>query len=588
MRSLQLGSIYHQPWLEYRHTLPDGRVCLRLRTAKGDFSHVYVKVTSNYNYPSFFADATHHPMQIAYQDELFSFYEVIITPQDLRMRYLFVLQSDSFVFKLDAMGLHAGEDYPEDASQSFAFAYAYPAKAMPEWAIGCTGYQIFPDRFRRKGEAEEGIEPWSSDRVQNEFRYGGNLQGIIEAVPYLKNLGITLIYMTPIFVSDTSHRYNTFDYYQIDPLLGTEADLKELCQLLHQNDMRLILDGVFNHCGLQFAPFVDALTNKENSPYYHWFFFDDTEACGYQTFGHWPYMPKLNLENEACANYFLGVGQYWLTQCGIDGWRMDVSPEVYPAFWRQFKTMMRKVNPDSLFIAECWDDSREWLTQGDMFDSTMNYVLCQSLWACFGSHTLNAIDFDYAVNRMLALYPQRVQEVLWNFLGSHDTKRMRTRAGDDLRMLHIASFFQYTFLGIPIIYYGDELGMQGGDDPYCRFPMPWNNVQNNATHAHYQNLCHIRNNTPALRHGTFRTYCALESGLYAYLRSYEEQTVLCVLNIGLSPIHHYLPLPKTMAGMAVIHDLYEDKPLPITESGCVLISLTVGQGVILCQEDNVK
>ena len=481
MRSIQFGSIYHMPWLEYRHALPDGRVCLRLQTGRGDFTRAAVRVTSNYAIPDYFKTADEYEMAVAYRDQWHDFYEVIFTPRDLRIKYLFVLQSEELVFKLDATGIKAGADAQEDVSQAFAFAYAYPAQPMPEWARGCVGYQIFPDRFRRepvKGDTEP-VEPWTSKRVQNKYRFGGNLRGILKAVPYLKDLGVKMIYTTPLFLSDSSHRYNTFDYFRIDPLLGTEDDLRALCDELHKNGMRIVLDGVFNHSGLKFAPFEDAMEKGSASPYYDWFFFDKKMPHGYHTFGDWRYMPKLNLKNEACAQYFLSVGRYWLEKCHVDGWRLDVSPEVWPDFWRRFKKMMLEVNPDSLMVAECWDDSREWLTVGDMFDSTMHYVLSRNIWSRFCSHDISTEAFDHALNRAAMLYPQRTQEVLWTFLGSHDTQRLRTRAGGDLRMLHAASFFQFTYLGAPIIYYGDELGMEGGEDPDCRRPMRWEDVEGN-------------------------------------------------------------------------------------------------------------
>ncbi|NLO84716.1 MAG: glycoside hydrolase family 13 protein [Clostridiales bacterium] len=580
MRNIHFGAVYHMPWLEYRHAMPDGRVCLRLKTAKGDFSRVIVRVTSNYDYPQFFQIAQDHEMSIAYQDEWHDFYELIFEPRDLRLKYLFVLQSDELTFKLDAAGLHAGADAYEDISEAFAFAYAYPTEPMPEWARGCVGYQIFPDRFCKEGNDSDGIEPWTSDRVQNEFRFGGNIRGIIKAVPYLKDLGVKMVYTTPLFVSDSSHRYNTFDYFKIDPLLGREEDLKELCDELHKNDMRIVMDGVFNHAGTSFEPFVDAKQKGKDSEYYDWFFFDNTEECGYQTFGHWPYMPKLNLENEGCAQYFLEVGNYWMRKCHIDGWRLDVSPEVWPDFWRQYRKMMKKENPDSLMIAECWDDSREWVTQGDMFDSTMHYVLSRNIWNRFCFHKISTEKFDHAINRALMLYPKRTQDVLWTFLGSHDTARVRTRAGGDIRMLHAASFFQFTHPGTPIIYYGDELGMEGGDDPYCRFPMRWDQVENNLTHRHYQKLATIRQAVPALRVGSYKTHAVFENGLYAYIRKEGEQQVLCLINTSLEPIRQRVMMPKGMGGVAVVHDLYSDRSIAV-EDGTILASLKVGEGLIL-------
>ena len=580
MRQITLSSIHHQPWLEYRHATPDGEVCLRLRTGKGDFTDVQVRTANQYRLFNPFASAVTYAMELAYRDEFFDYYEVVFKPDDPRLRYLFILRSEELTLKLDGAGLHLGADAFENINEAFAFAYAYPSAAMPEWARGCVGYQIFPDRFRREGEPEEGLEPWHSGRVQSEFRFGGNLKGILAAVPYLQELGVQMVYMTPIFLSNSAHRYNTFDYYKIDPLLGSEEDLKALCDALHERDMRIVLDGVFNHSGVEFAPFADVREKGEGSEYADWFFLDPKQECGYKTFGFEAYMPKLNLRNEACAQYFLDVGKYWMERCGIDGWRMDVSPEVWPDFWRRFRNMMKQVNPDSLMIAECWDDSREWLTQGDMFDSTMHYVLSRNVWNLFAKRCISPEQFDQVVNRESMIYPHRNQEVLWTFLGSHDTERFRTRAGGNEQMLRAASFFQFTYLGSPIIYYGDELGMEGGADPECRRPMRWDQTEGNALHSHFQTLAHLRRDNEALRNGCFRTAAVLPNGLYAYKRATDKQTLLCVLNTSLAPAAGRIELPEGMAGLAAVHDLYGDRSIPVNAGG-VQLSLRPGEGLIL-------
>ena len=210
----------------------------------------------------------------------------------------------------------------------------------------------------------------------------------------------------------------------------------------------------------------------------------------------------------------------------------------------------------------------------------MHYVLSRAIWGRFCRHDTTMKAFDGCINRAAMLYPQRTQEVLWTFLGSHDTQRLRTRAGGDVRMLYAASFFQFTYLGAPIIYYGDELGMEGGDDPFCRFPMRWDNVANNPVHAHFQKLAHIREAVPALRTGSFRTWLADENGLYAYLRQTENQRLLCAVNTGLKPITMRIPLPKGMDDLKVLHDLYSGQTLAV-EDGMVRLKLDVGQGMIL-------
>ncbi|HPF88702.1 MAG TPA: glycoside hydrolase family 13 protein [Candidatus Limiplasma sp.] len=581
MKQINPNAIYHMPWLEYRHAMPDGRIVIRLRTARGDFNRVVLKTANPYDLSDPFGAGDLYDMTVAYRDSMYDYYEAIFAVKDPRIKYLFILYADyARVFKLDGTGLRIGEDSFDDISECFAFAYAYPPDPMPAWARGCVGYQIFPDRFRREGPPEDGLEPWTSTRVQSEYRFGGNLNGIRAALPYLKDLGVKMLYTTPIFLSDSAHRYNTFDYYKIDPLLGTLDDFKALVEDAHKLDLRIILDGVFNHCGLGFAPFADAKEKGDESEYYDWFFFDDLEEFGYRAFGHWPYMPKLNLQNEDCANYFLEVGEYWLKETGVDGWRLDVSPEVYPPFWHDFHHMMKQINPDSLMIAECWDDSREWLSTGDLFDATMHYVLSRNIWKRFALQCIELKIFDAAVNEAAMHYPTRNQDVLWSFLGSHDTERFLTRAGGDIRKLRGAAFFQFTFMGIPIIYYGDELGMEGGADPDNRRSMRWDLVDNNDTRVHFQTLARLRAQNEALSTGTFRTWKVFDNGLYVYERFTDTQRLLCVLNTGMESVQTLVLLPPALQNQQKLTDLYAQKTLPVTE-GSVLIALDAQEGMIL-------
>ncbi|MDD3412103.1 MAG: alpha amylase N-terminal ig-like domain-containing protein [Eubacteriales bacterium] len=577
MRNINKAALYHMPWLEYRHATPEGRVCLRLRAARGDFDRVSARCANQYTGADAFEHAVEQPMEVAFRDELFDWWECVFTPEDPRLKYLFVLRTGERTYHFDAEGLRA--DAKESAESAFAFAWVWPAEAAPEWARGCVGYQIFPDRFRRAGPADAALEPWSSARYESERRFGGDLRGMTEAVPYLRELGVDVVYLNPIFLSDSAHRYNTFDYYRIDPLLGDESDLRALADALHAAGMKLVLDGVFNHSGTRFQPFVDAQEGGEGSPCRDWFFFDDSDI-GYRTFAFARYMPKLNLRNADCARYFLDVGRYWLERCGVDGWRLDVSPEVWLDFWRAFRKMMKSVNPESLMIAECWDDSREWLTPGDMFDSTMHYVLSRAIWARWGDETLSVPALDARINRAMALYPHHVEEALWNFLGSHDTQRFRTRAGGSVKRLKAASFLQLTLPGVPILYYGDELGMEGGDDPDCRRPMRWDDVEGNDVLAHYKRLIALRRQSPALRHGALRTLEAQRGGLYAFLRVSDGQTALVILNAATRPCKGSLRLPQALQGRAALTNALTGAPLPVANE-CLSLSLDVGEGAIV-------
>jgi glycosidase len=581
MKNINLAAIHHINWLEYRHALPDGRICVRLRTGRGDFERATLHIADMYGSGRPESRADEHAMKLMWRDGMFDYYQSIIARADPRVSYFFSLERDGLRVYYDEDGVMSpAERASMDHLASFQFNFAYPAAPMPDWARGCVGYEVFPDRFRRNGLPAKGLEPWGSASVANNRRFGGNIKGMRDAIPHLKSLGVDMMYMTPIFFSNTSHRYNTFDYYRVDPLLGTESDLRELARALHDNGMRIILDGVFNHCGVMFPPFIDARDRGPASRYYDWFFFNDSTP-GYRHFGLDAQMPKLNLQNPDTQEYFLDVGLYWMENCNIDGWRLDVSPEVWPDFWRVFRWAVKNKDPDALLVAECWGDSRQWVVLGDMFDSTMNYSLSRAIWGLFGEkQTLSLCEFDSRINRAMAMYPHANQEVMWNFLGSHDTERILTRAGNDIKA-RAAAFFQMTCLGSPIIYYGDELAMEGGDDPECRRSMPWDGVEGNEMFAYYRQLTALRHEAAALRHGSLRTWHVDEAtGLYAYLRETDEQTALCAVCTGRADCEAMLPMPEAFASAECAFDYLSKEPLEII-AGCARLKLSPGKGWVL-------
>ncbi len=582
MRAIQLAAIAHRPFGEQRHALADGRICIRLTTACGDFDSVTLYHTRKYKRGAPWTGAKAEPMQRKWRDGVHDEWQAIYMPDDPRQVYWFALEADGETLLHDAFGTRP---MPENmvGAGGFPFAHAYPTPDKPEWARGTVGYQIFPDRFRR-GEGvwtDEQLEPWGSKRVANHHRFGGNLRGIIEVVPYLHELGVDIVYLTPVFVSDSSHRYNTHDYENVDPLLGANDDLRELADTLHARGMKLVLDGVFNHSGVGFGPFRDAVARGEDSPYRDWFFFDEKYPCGYMTFSeNLPYMPKLNLANPDCAGYFAYIGRKWITEAHVDGWRLDVSPEVYPDFWRQFRREIMREKDDAIMIAECWDDSREWCNGGDMFDGTMHYVLSYAMWDFFayGNKTLDG--FDAAVNRSMMLYPQAVHNAMWTFLSSHDTMRMMTRCGARAERMRAAAFFQMTAPGVPVIYYGDELGMRGGDDPDCRRCMPWERAGKSKMREYYRKLTAARHACAALREGEFITHEAGADGLYAYMRGEGRDAALCALNTTDDKIARPLDLPEGFAKEKALTDLLTGKRVAV-KNGQAQIALAPWTGCVL-------
>ena len=252
---------------------------------------------------------------------------------------------------------------------------------------------------------------------------------------------------------------------EIDPQFGDKATFKRLVDVCHQHGIKVMLDAVFNHSGYYFPPFQDVLKNQEHSKYKDWFHIRDFPIItkprpNYDTFAFTEQMPKLNTENAEVKEYLLNVARYWIEEFDIDGWRLDVANEVDHSFWREFRKTVKSVKPDAYILGEIWHDSMPWL-QGDQFDAVMNYPFTQSALDFFAKGTINADVFAQRISHVLHSYPNNVNEVSFNLLGSHDTPRILTIANENKDRLKLLFLFQLTFIGSPCIYYGDEIGMTG-------------------------------------------------------------------------------------------------------------------------------
>ncbi len=429
----------------------------------------------------------------------------------------------------------------------------------PDWVKHAIFYQIFPDRFRRSTEVDPpaGVvfKPWGSDPQEQGFQ-GGDLYGVAEKLDYLKGLGISAIYLNPIFSSAANHRYHTFDYYQVDPLLGGTPALRKLLDEAHARDMRIVLDGVFNHASRGFWPFHHILENGASSPYLDWFIIHDWPLRPYQegnekeiNYAAWwqlPALPKLNTENKAVQQFILDVAKYWL-EFGVDGWRLDVPAEIDdPIFWRRFRQVVKTANPEAYICGEIWEEAKDWL-QGDQFDAVMNYTFSWATMTFCGSNTLRkgykrnhlsliprtAAESAKVVDEMYGWYDWGVNLVQLNLLDSHDTARALWVMGDDVDALKLCVLMQMTMPGAPCIYYGDEIGMSAGDDPFCREAFPWEDesVRDEELLAHYRKACALRNEYEILRIGDFETIFT-EKMVWVYRRTLGEDEAYIIINAG--------------------------------------------------------
>jgi len=441
----------------------------------------------------------------------------------------------------------------------------------PAWVRDAVFYQIFPDRFARSQRVPKpaNLEPWDAPPTVHGFK-GGDLRGVVEHLDDLQELGISAIYFNPIFQSAANHRYHTQDYYRVDPILGGNDAFHELLDAAHARGMRVVLDGVFNHASRGFYQFHHTLENGPASPYLDWFYFDlerlrngerlnaypdpgrecsggrdGMRDLGYRAWWNLPALPKFNTDTPAVRRFLLDVACHWI-EMGADGWRLDVPQEIDDdSFWRAFRRVVKAANPEAYIVGEIWSEADRWL-QGDQFDGVMNYVFNRACLGFFGGERLDtehcpggfslqplsATRFADAADDMLTRYDWQVSLSQLNLLSSHDMPRFLTLVRGDKAALKLATLFQMTFPGAPCVYYGDEIGMEGGPDPDCRRAFPWDEARwDHDLLAYVRRAIALRYAHPALRRGRYlRLYADDARGVFAFARQGEAETLVVVLN----------------------------------------------------------
>uniref|UniRef100_B8HU05 Alpha amylase catalytic region n=1 Tax=Cyanothece sp. (strain PCC 7425 / ATCC 29141) TaxID=395961 RepID=B8HU05_CYAP4 len=429
----------------------------------------------------------------------------------------------------------------------------------PDWVKHAVFYQIFPDRFvvsqqpRKRLLRNPTWEDWDAPPTLQGYK-GGDLWGVIEKLDYLQDLGINAIYFTPIFQSASNHRYHTYDYYQVDPLLGGNAAFRELLDASHDRQIKVVLDGVFNHASRGFFPFHDVLENGPYSPWVDWFkiegwplsAYNGDFPANYQGWGDNRALPVFNHDNADVREYLMEVGEHWI-KFGIDGWRLDVPFEIRAeGFWQEFRDRIKAINPEAYIVGEIWEEARQWL-DGTQFDGVMNYLFtAPTLAFAAGDRVimdhvkdrsyqpyppLFAPEYAAKMQELLQLYPWEIQLTQLNLLDSHDTSRLITIAGGDRASVELATLLLFTFPGAPSIYYGDEVGLAGAIDPDSRrgFP-PESNWDRELYHYHCQ-LIQLRHSHPALRTGTLHIIYA-QGTVYIFARCLPEEEILIAVNVG--------------------------------------------------------
>lgn len=535
-------AIYHRPKNNFAYAYDKNTLHIILQTKKNDMDSVFLIYGDPYDWKDEKWQTKAVEMTKTGSTALLDYWFVAVKPEFHRIRYAFrCTDSEETCYYMEG-GIYSTP--PEKISNYFCFPYlnAIDVFQAPSWVKDTVWYQIFPERFANGDPSlnPEGTLPWGSAPPTATNFFGGDFQGVIDHLDHLVELGINGIYFTPIFKAYSNHKYDTIDYMEIDPQFGDKETFRRLVKECHRRGIRVMLDAVFNHSGYYFPPFQDVLKNQENSAYTDWFHLREfpvkpDPVPNYDTFGFVGSMPKLNTEHPEVKAYLLKVARYWIEEFDIDGWRLDVANEVDHQFWREFRQVVKSVKPDAYILGEIWHDAMPWLG-GDQFDAVMNYPFTNNAIDFFAKSKITAEEFANSITKVLHMYPANVNEVQFNLLDSHDTPRILTLANGEIDRVKLLYLFQLSFIGTPCIYYGDEIGMKGGQDPGCRACMIWDESKQNRTLFTYvKNLIKMRKEIPAFGNdGSFRILdYNNESNTLIYQKKSDEHQILFIINNSL-------------------------------------------------------
>ncbi len=489
---ISFESVLHIPLSQYAFAVNNQELVIRIRTKKNDLNKCQLyygnRVNQKMPLPVEMVD-----MELRHKDEFFDYYETKLVLSYCRICYYFRLEKEEcwtyyydnrFTkylpnYELEGQWIDGRSEYNQ-----YPFILKEEVIRMPEWFQNAVVYNIFPDSFanEKNGLEEKKVSYLLENTRESENRLGGTIKGITANLDYLQELGFTCLYLNPIFVAGEYHKYDILDYYHIDPCLGTEEEFKLLVDELHERGMRIIIDGVFNHCSWYFFAFDDVIRNGEKSRYCKWFYelnfpiyrpSEEQDILKYTCFAYVPNMPKLNTSEIEVQKYFADVGAYWVREFHVDGWRLDVANEVNREFWRIFRHAVKAENPNAILIGEVWENAETWL-RGDAFDTVMNYEfrrICKE-YIAFGE--INAKEAAYQFEKMWLRYPSMVSSVQLNLLDTHDVPRFLSLCRGDIKKWELGCLLLLFLPGVPSLFYGDERGISGILEYDYRKNMEWN------------------------------------------------------------------------------------------------------------------
>ncbi|MEK3708589.1 glycoside hydrolase family 13 protein [Bacillus sp. FSL K6-1005] len=566
---MEYAAIHHQPFSSDAYSYDGRTVHIKIRTKKGDADHIRLIWGDPYEYNDGRWAANEHPMRKIAATDMHDYWFAEVVPPFRRLQYAFVVTDHHEDIFFGSSGVCPyNEKTLETIHYYFKLPFVHEADTFqaPEWAKSTVWYQIFPERFAngREDLSPENVLPWGSkDPDVNDF-FGGDLQGIVDKLDYVEDLGVNGIYLTPIFSAPSNHKYDTLDYYSIDPHFGDPELFRTLVSQIHQRGMKIMLDAVFNHIGSASPQWQDVVKNGAQSRYKDWFHihsFPVTEG-NYDTFAFTPDMPKLHTANPEVQRYLLDIALYWIREFDIDGWRLDVANEVDHAFWKTFKQAVSAEKPDIYILGEIWHSSEPWL-RGDEFHAVMNYPFTEPMIEYFADRAIPASRMAHRLNAHLMNGMKQVNGVMFNLLDSHDTRRLLTRCRNDEKKARALLAFMFAQTGSPCIYYGTEIGLDGENDPLCRKCMVWDKEkQNQEMHTFMKRLIALRKQeNTVLTEGTLEwNLLDDQNNFIRFSRTLDEKKLIYFFNQGDAARHVSLQ-DLNIERNKKIYDAWTEQPL---------------------------
>ncbi|WP_426983236.1 glycoside hydrolase family 13 protein [Bacillus cabrialesii] len=538
---MEYAAIHHQPFSSDAYSYDGRTVHIKIRTKKGDADRISFIWGDPYEYNAGRWSANEQPMRKIAATDMHDYWFAEVVPPFRRLQYAFVVTDRHEDIFFGSSGVCPyNEKTLETIHYYFKLPFVHEADTFqaPEWVKSTVWYQIFPERFAngREDLSPENALPWGSkDPGVNDF-FGGDLQGIIDKLDYLEELGVNGIYVTPIFSAPSNHKYDTLDYYSIDPHFGDPELFRTLVSQLHQRGMRIMLDAVFNHIGSASPQWQDVVKNRAQSSYKDWFHIHSfpVKEDNYDRFAFTPDMPKLNTANPEVQRYLLDIALYWIREFDIDGWRLDVANEVDHVFWKTFRQAVSAEKPDVYILGEIWHSAEPWL-RGDEFHAVMNYPFTEPMMEYFADRTIPASRMAHRINAHLMNGMKQANEVMFNLLDSHDTKRLLTRCRNDEKKARALLAFMFAQTGSPCIYYGTEIGLDGENDPLCRKCMVWEKEKQNQDMLRFmKRLIALRKQEHTLLTEGNLEWILLDdqNDLISFSRTLNEKTMIYFFNQG--------------------------------------------------------